>query len=311
MPGFQNGKEIYRDDCVVFHRFSKGRGNPILIVPPHAGRGGWVVQPLIDALAQRFKGKRSVCAFELLPATREASCISVAGLIDALDDGVDLFDRPVDLLGQCQGGWLSAMYTALHQEKVNRLATFVAPINLKTGEKNIIEDYCRTIDLDAHQQVVDFYGGIQPGVLQWLAFAGVNPYEVFIGRFVKQAQAIWQDDKKAIATHARNNAWYDAPQDLASWFMQALRHHFTYNQLYTGEWEISPGVIPRLSDITCDVWACGGDMDDITHPRQAEGLIEKVSSERKHFHLFRGAGRTAPFTRKACITTFMNQFYEA
>lgn len=67
----------------------------------------------------------------------------------------------VSLMGVCQGGTFSAIYSALHPEKVQNLITLVAPFDFSTND-GLLFNWSKTMDVDA---LVDAYG-VVPGNIQ-------------------------------------------------------------------------------------------------------------------------------------------------
>ncbi len=64
----------------------------------------------------------------------------------------------INLLGVCQGGTFSTIYTALHQDKVNALVTMVTPIDFSPNDA-LLFAWSKSMDGDA---LVDAYG-VVPG----------------------------------------------------------------------------------------------------------------------------------------------------
>jgi poly(3-hydroxyalkanoate) synthetase len=82
------------------------------------------------------------------------------------------------------------------------------------------------------------------------------------------------------------------------------------NELYEGTWDLGDGIIPSLGDITCPVSVYAGADDEITHPEQARGILDKISSDEKRFTIFEKSGHTAVFVRGGNIKQFICDFYE-
>lgn len=305
---FKKSMVIYEDDCIKLHKFSNVGGIPVFVIPPHAGRHGNITQNLIDSLVARGK---TVYAYELLPATYGTGSLDVAGLIQKLLLCLEkIGNKPVDLLGVCQGGWLSSILTSLYPNLINRLALFCAPINLRTGEDNGIEEYCKNASMAYHRFIVALAGGVQPGIMQWMAFAMANPVPVFYTRYANRLNYVLEGNNAALAKWDMEQAWYDWFIDLhGGWFLEAMENHFIGNRLWDGTWRLSDGREPSLHDIECPLFVYAGSNDDITHPRQALDIAERVSSTDIHTHTFEGAGHTAVFVRQACIDYFIREFY--
>ncbi len=299
MQEFKNSDVVYEDAVIKFHHFHGARSKgPVLVNPPHAGRHGDVTQNLIDRL--RLAGSDTYAA-ELKSATSRTANTSVSDLVNNIYNCIDIIGNPVDLLGVCQGGWVSTIATAQRQDLVKRLALFAAPINTQTGENNGIEEYCANINMTYHKEIVRLHGGVQPGYMQWLSFAVANPVPVFMGRWVKLYNLCVEQDTVGIKKWVSNNGWYDSPQDLAgAWFLDALENHFAKNKLFKGEWVIN-GKTVNLADITCDIFVYSGEDDDITHPEQSRTILDVVSSKHKSYTCFEEAGHTYVFTGEECV----------
>jgi poly(3-hydroxyalkanoate) synthetase len=63
-------------------------------------------------------------------ATRDAG---IEDHLQVLDDAVDHVGGLVNLIGDCQGGWLAAIYAALHPDRVNTLTLAGARIDFQAG----------------------------------------------------------------------------------------------------------------------------------------------------------------------------------
>lgn len=316
---FVRGEVVFETETVRLHKFSSPISfpldTPVLIIPPHAGRTGCIVQNMVDALVKEGK---TVYAYDLKSATFETRYTSVLDLIQFQKDFISLIkqiagsDDPIDVIGVCQGGWIAAMFTALYPKEVKRLALFAAPINTKTGENNSIEEYCKEDIMPLARLIVKLNYGIQPGFCQWMAFALANPAPVFYDRYMKKFKMILEGDQARIAKWNHNENWYDTPVNLAGvWFLDALENHFKKNKLFGGEWRLGPGATPNLNQITCPLFVYAGGKDTITHPRQALDITRKVNTPPQDIHtkVFVNDGHTNVFCRKSSIDFFITEFY--
>ena len=74
-------------------------------------------------------------------------------------------------------------------------------------------------------------GGVQPGLLQWLAFSMLDPYQTFFGRWHKLANEImFNQDEEKCKQKVSNNLWLDDPKNLGKWFEFTLEHFFIGNR---------------------------------------------------------------------------------
>jgi len=302
---FKRNTIIMETPVYRLHKFNAGKGIPLFIIPPHAGRHGCITQRLIDKCVET---DRPVFAYELLPATLETASTSVYDLITAIESCQSYIGDIVDLVAVCQGGWVGMLYAAMHPAAINKLAAFAAPFNTNTGEDNCIEKYMKTpYIVEYHKMIIAMLGGIQPGYMQWAAFAMVKPEYVFTGRWVDLNKLIWDKDEKGLKKWKKNNAWYDTPQDIAgTWFIEALQHHFRDNELFENKWVINGSAV-NLGNITCPVTLYAGDIDEITHWKQMFDIEHKVSGFVKKI-LFKNAGHTKVFVGTDELGTFKKTF---
>jgi len=70
----------------------------------------------------------------------------------------------VNVLGYCMGGTMSAMFTALHQERVKNLILLAAPIDFATND-SLLNVWSRAENFDV-DKFVDAFGNCPPDFLQ-------------------------------------------------------------------------------------------------------------------------------------------------
>lgn len=306
---FKNSEIIISTPVYRLHKFNSNNQSftiPSLIIPPHAGRSPIIAQNLIDQLVNQ---NRSVYAFELLPATPETAYTSLSDLIRAIQDCQIFINSEVNLIGICQGAWLGAIYTALNPQDIIRYANIAGPINTKTNQPNIIENYCQIPNILAlHKAILSANSNIQPGLLQWFAFSIVDPSAVYLKRWFDLFNHLSTQNLPAISKWLTNNTWYDSPQDLAgTWFIDCLENHFIENKLFSGQWNVL-GRPVDLSAITCPIYLYAGAQDKITHPFQVFDMAHKISGH-SHQTLFPSAGHTRCFTGSRELSLFIQTFF--
>lgn len=302
---FKRSRIMIETPVFRFHKFSTGSGTPVFVVPPHAGRHGNISQRIIDTCVNMHK---SVYAYELKSATTQTNSTSIDDLICILQQCCQYIGQPVDMVCLCQGAWLGTIYTALFPETITRYFNFAGPINTKTGEDNIIERYCSQASINTHKLIVNASYGLQPGNMQWLAFAMVRPDYIFITRWFDLWTHIMTGDEQAIEKWKRNNDWYDSPVNLAgTWFLECLENHFMKNRLYNGTWNVL-GEKVNLKNIACPVYLYAGGADEITNHKQVFDMGNKVSSTDIYCRLFPDAGHTKVFTGKKELKCFAEEF---
>lgn len=306
MLTFKNNTVIFENDVFKLNQFGNKNNTPLFVVPPHAGRHGNVTQKLIDKCVEN---ERCVYAFELMPADYTTRNTSIHDLVMSLKKCIDLIgDKPVDVVGVCQGGWLCVILTALNPDRISKLALMAAPIDVKADPNNQITKFCERVPYEWFEYVVKIHSGIQPGVMQWLSFAMSSPVEVFFGRHMKKFFAILNNDQKLLDKLNMVDEWYDSPQDLAGvWFLEAIHELFIYNKLIKSEMVVNNKIV-ELSKISCPLYLYAGGDDEITSYEQLYSIKDYVLSERIYSVLLPDCGHTRVFTGKSELETFRTSF---
>src|SRR3954468_3131667 len=113
---------------------------PTLVRPPQAGHSSHVIDfapgqsqlaVLLDAGLTRLYG------MEWRAATAATRSVTITDYLDVVDRAVVHAGGRVNLVGDCQGGWLAAIYAALHPDRVNTLTLAGAPIDFHAGQSLI------------------------------------------------------------------------------------------------------------------------------------------------------------------------------
>lgn len=110
------------------------RRNPVLVVAPFALHDAAIADlapghSLLETL--RRNGCDSLYLVEWKSATGATRLNSIDTQLASLNVAVDDIGSPVDLVGLCQGGWLSLVYAVRFPSKVRSLVLVGAPIDIK------------------------------------------------------------------------------------------------------------------------------------------------------------------------------------
>src|SRR3954453_23072427 len=92
-------------------------------------------------------------------ATRDAT---IDDYLEVVDRAVAHAGGRVNLVGDCQGGWLAAIYAALHPERGHTLTLAGAPIDFPPGESPIAAStkvLPRTLGMAPYRMLVALNGG--------------------------------------------------------------------------------------------------------------------------------------------------------
>lgn len=119
--------------------FSAGTaGHATLIAAPYALHSALVADfapghSLVEAL--RGEGIERLYLTDWRSATPDMHLLSVDSYLADLNVAVDDIGAPVDLIGLCQGGWLSLIYAARFPAKVRRLVLVGTPVDVSVGSE--------------------------------------------------------------------------------------------------------------------------------------------------------------------------------
>jgi poly[(R)-3-hydroxyalkanoate] polymerase subunit PhaC len=125
-------------DMVRLRQFSepKEAEPPLLIAAPYSLHdGGFLDLAPGHSLVQTLKsnGCDRVFLVEWKPATPAMRDYGVDSQLALLNVAIDEIGQPVDLVGLCQGGWLSLVYAARFPKKVRKLVLAAAPIDTQAA----------------------------------------------------------------------------------------------------------------------------------------------------------------------------------
>ena len=285
---------------------------PTYVQPPYAGRGHEVTDNLVRTCQEVGRHVYRFILHSAIPWFGKP--FSIEDFVGAIDfcqayirdkHNVD----QVDVVATCQGGCVTTIHNAQNPHLYRRHSLSATPINLKTGLGGVIEDYCETASMAYHRWLFAISGNVQPGIMQWIPFAMMNPYEAFVNRWHKLGNTILGGDQEKIQQKIDQNIWHDNIKNLGEWYLFTMEHHFIGNHLYDGTMVVG-GKPVKLEHITCPVHVSVGGGDDITLPEQARAILDKVSSEEKHYKCFdKNHGHTAPFTWEEPLRHFAAEFY--
>jgi len=193
---------------------------------------------------------------------------------EAIDQTVGLLGGRVNLIGDCQGGWLTTIYAALHPERVNTLPIAGAPIDFHCGEP-LIHAWVEAMKLDFYRGLVASGGGVLKGEYMLAGFVALEP-QAELSKHLQLVAGL--GDAGFLDRHRRFEDWYKHTQDIpGGFYLWIVEHLFRNNELLHGELEIQ-GQTVDLKRIDCPVNLIGGAKDHITPPDQVYALADAVST---------------------------------
>ena len=253
--------------------FSQGAGDdvvPTLLLPPQAGHDSCIVDfspEQSQVRVARAAGLTRLWSLDWVGATRETKDSTIEDYVAVVDRAVDTLGGRANLVGDCQGGWLAAIYAALHPDKVHTLTLAGAPIDTHAGAPQIADWMALfgSADLAFYRALVASGGGVLPGRYQLGGFITLKP-ETEVERQLQLLTHL--DDPEHVARYRLFEDWFKHTQDVAgAFYLWIVEHLFRNNELITGDLVVG-GERVDLSRITCPLHLLGGATDHITPPEQ-------------------------------------------
>lgn len=254
---------------------------PTLVVPPQAGHASCIAdysreQSQIGAILA--SGLECALSLDWIGATGETAGTSIDDYLDMVDLAVEHCGGRVNLIGDCQGGWLAAIYAALNPEGVNTLTIAGAPIDFHAGEP-VIHEVLRQLapdgDLFFYEALVVAGGGVLKGESMLAGFIMIQP-SAEISRQI--ALLLNLDDPVHVARYREFEDWFKHTQDIpGEFYLWIVRHLFRDNELVGGALRIG-GELVDLKRIDMPLNLLAGATDHITPPDQVFALADRVST---------------------------------
>ncbi len=276
-----------------------GDGIPTLVDAPYAGHTAMIAdyhkgQSLVETLLAH--GNAHVALTDWKSATDDMKDLEIDNYLAELVVAIDDLGGRVNLVGLCQGGWMSAMVAARFPEKVNTLVLAGAPIDTDAGN-GPIKRMAHESPMSFYTELVDLGGGLMRGKFMLQGWKNMHPVQHYIQDHIDLYEHI--DDPVYVKKEEVFNSWYEHPLDLPGrWYLQAIEQIFKENRLAKGKF-VALGRKLSLRAITCPVYLLGGAADDITTPEQVLGAAKYIGTPKEqiiqqtvpggHIGLFMGA----------------------
>ena len=241
---------------------------PTIIDAPYAGHSSTIAdyskgQSLVETLMDA--GLKRLYVTDWRSATPEMKNYDIDNYLAELNVVVDEVGGKVNLVGLCQGGWMSAMYAARYPHKVASLVLAGSPIDTDAGH-GPIRTMAHELKLADFEKLVEIGGGFMRGKFMLAAWKNMHPGVQYFGKYVDLYEHI--DDPEYVRKHEDFEAWYENPIDLPGrWYLQAVEELFKENKLAKGSF-VGLGKRLSLGDICCPVTLLAGESDDITTAEQ-------------------------------------------
>ncbi|MFC7228596.1 class III poly(R)-hydroxyalkanoic acid synthase subunit PhaC [Salinirubellus salinus] len=196
-----------------------------------------------------------------------------------LDNCVDVVrersgQAAINLLGYCMGGTMSAIYTALHPEKVNALALLAAPLYLEdTG--GVLELWGDEAYFDP-RRLREVHGNV-PGEFLAAGFQLMDPVANTVTKYVRLAERLENED--FVRNFARMERWLSDPVDLAGEaYAEFVERIYQRNELYRNELTVG-GEPVDVERIDVPLLQIVGTYDSLVPPDASTPFNEVVGTD--------------------------------
>jgi poly(3-hydroxybutyrate) depolymerase len=253
-----------------------------LLLPPQAGHDSCIVDydpGQSQIRTARDAGLTRLFSLDWIGATDATKDASIEDYLTVISDAVARVGGRVNLVGDCQGGWLAVIYAALYPDTVHTLTIAGAPVDFHAGEP-LIHDWVRLLspgrDLTFYREMVRANGGVLPGQFLLSGFIALQPDS----ELDRQLQLLAHIHDPAHVTRYRTfETWFQHTQPIpGAFYLWIVEHLFQKNELIDGTLRVGDATVD-LSRITCPLYLLAGATDHITPPSQVYALAEYAGTE--------------------------------
>lgn len=252
-----------------------------VFLPPQAGHDSCIVDyspGQSQVMTARGAGLDRVFSLDWRGATQETKHTSIEDYIEIIHEVSQLVGGRINLIGDCQGGWLATIYAALHPETVNTLTIAGAPIDYHAGEPLLhawVQMMTPGDDVSFYRRVVERHNGVLPGDFLLTGFMSLQPHN----ELERQMQLLANINDEAYVKRYRGfETWFQWTQPLpGAFYLWVVEHLFKNNELVRGRLMVG-GELVQLGKIKCPLFLLAGDSDHITPAPQVWALEGKTST---------------------------------
>jgi len=285
-PTWSSPNKIMLETPVARLRDFSGRSRaqvvPTLVLPPQAGHDSCIVdysaqqsqvRTIIDA------GLTRAYSLDWIGATDATKDVGIDDYLQVIDQSVDRLGGKVNLIGDCQGGWLATIYAALEPERVNTLTIAGAPVDFHAGDPVIVaalRSLAPNGNLDFYRALVAAGNGTLHGKHMVAGFIMIQP-DNEVGRQLALLANI--SDPAHVERYREFEDWFKYTQPIpGAFYLWIVEHLFQDNELIAGKLKIG-GRRVDLGRISCPLNLLAGQTDHITPPAQVFALADYASTE--------------------------------
>ena len=211
-------------------------------LPPQAGHDSCIVDYSSDQSQMRTileAGLERALSLDWVGATSETADASIEDYMDVVDRAIDHCGGRVNLIGDCQGGWLATIYAAINPERINTLTIAGAPIDFHAGEP-VIHDVMRRVAPGGNLRFYEALVASGGGMLKDEHMLKRLHHDPARATSSPPARAAAQPRRPAHVERYREfEDWFKHTQDIpGAFYLWIVRHLFRDNALVRGSLEV-------------------------------------------------------------------------
>jgi polyhydroxyalkanoate synthase len=201
-----------------------------------------------------------------------------------IDDCVEIVQNnnsaeKITLHGYCMGSSMSAMYTALHEEKIKNLVA-IAPVIDTSKDSTVIANISREMDID---KLVSTIGFLPPEKL-YECYSILKPFKQGVNKYFNLVENI--ENESFVQNFLRIEKWlYDTPPIAGETIKQWINDIYKNNLLFKNQFKLGKETID-LKKINVPLLNIVAEEDHLVSPECSVPLNEIVSSEDKRLIRF-------------------------
>jgi poly(3-hydroxyalkanoate) synthetase len=254
--------------------FSRGsRGQPVLICGPYALHSTLIADfapghSIVECLQQ--SGHDRILLTDWRSASADMRFLAIDQYLADLNVAVDEIGAPVDLIGLCQGGWLSLVYAARFPEKVRRLVLAGTPVDVSvdSGLVRLVGSAPQA----AFEGIVESGGGIVRGAHILRFWNRASDTALVLQRSLSPDTAADRE------LHDRFVRWHDETVDLpGTYYLQVVHWIYRENRIANGTF-VALGRTVSPADVRVPVFLLAGSDDEIVPALQAMATASRLGT---------------------------------
>lgn len=249
-------------------------GQPALVCAPYALHRALIADfapghSVVQSLQQG--GIDRIYLTDWRSATPDMRYLSIDNYLGDLNVAVDEIGSPVDLVGLCQGGWLSLLYAARFPAKVRRLVLAGAPVDLSVESR--LSQLARNAPEIVYDQIVARGGGNVSGEEMLRVWSKAPDRDDIAAALQKDLS-----DEEGAALLARFDRWNTETLNLpGTYYLQVVNWIFRENRIASGNFTAFGRAID-LKNVKSPVFLLAGLDDDVVPATQALATASLVGT---------------------------------